>query len=130
MMRVISSCSAAAIRASSCVNLSNLSTLSSISLSPVNFLKYFSEWPVSENGKYKPLHQLTESSTLHFLCRDRKDGQHLNHNLNDYVSHSPSRCDASIFLKPAEEMFNAVKALDQLVLASAHIFSRLSSVSK
>jgi hypothetical protein len=57
--------------------------------------------------KYTP-HQLTESSTLRFFCRDRKDGQHLNHNLNDYVAHSPSRCDAGIYLKPAEEVFDAV----------------------
>jgi hypothetical protein len=74
--------------------------------------------------EYTP-HQLTESSTLHFRCRDRKDGQHLDHNLNDYVAHGPSRCDASIYLKPAEEMFDAVKAVDKLVLASAQIVSRL-----
>src|SRR6266852_8774022 len=74
-------------------------------------------------------HQLTESSTLYFLCRHRKDSQNLNHNLNDYVAHSPSRCDTSIYLKPAEEMFNAVENVDKLVLASARIFSRLGSVS-
>ena len=79
--------------------------------------------------KYTP-HQLTESSTLHFLRRERKDHQHLNHNLNDCVAHSLSRCDASIYLKPAEEMFNAVKDVDELVLASARIFNRLVSVSK
>jgi hypothetical protein len=76
--------------------------------------------------KYKS-HQLTESSTLYFLRRDRKDGQHLNHNLNDYVTHSPSRCDAGVYLKPAEEMFNSVKDIDKLVLASARIFTRLGS---
>ena len=75
------------------------------------------------------LHQLTESSTLHFLCRNRKDGQHLNHNIDDYVAHSPSWHDASVYLKPAEETFNAVKAVGKLVLVSARIFSRLGSVS-
>ena len=67
---------------------------------------------------------------LHFFCRDCKDRQHLNHNLNDYVAHSHSRCDASIHLKPAEEMFNAVKAVDKLISAGARIFTRLGSVSK
>ena len=70
-------------------------------------------------------HQLTDSSTIHFFCRDRKDHQHLNHNLNDYVAHSPSRSDVYIYLKPAEELFNVVKDVDKLVLASARIFSRL-----
>jgi hypothetical protein len=73
--------------------------------------------------------QLTESSTLHFFCHDRKDGQHLNHNFNDYVAHSPSRRDAGIYLKPAEEVFDAVKDVEKPVLASARIFSRLGSVS-
>ena len=74
-------------------------------------------------------HQLTESPTLRLFCRDRKDRQHLNHNLNNYVAHSSSRCDAGIYLKPVEETLNPVKALDKLVLASARAFSRLGSVS-
>jgi hypothetical protein len=79
--------------------------------------------------KYTP-HQRTESSTLYFFRRDRKDGQHFDHNLNDYVAHGPSRCDTSIYLKPAEEIFNPVKNVDQLVLDSASIFNCLGSVSK
>jgi hypothetical protein len=77
-------------------------------------------------------HQLTKSSTLHFLGRDRKNRQHLNHNLDDNVAHSPSWCDASIHFKPAGEIFNAVKDIDKLVLAGARdrILSRLGSVSK
>ena len=67
---------------------------------------------------------------LNFLCRDRKNGQYLNHNLNDYVAHSPSRSDASIYPEPAEEMINTVKDVDKLVLTSACIFSRLGSMSK
>jgi hypothetical protein len=110
--------------------LSNLSRLSSIPLFPVNLLKYFTEQPVSENGKYTPPHQLTESSMIHLLCRDRKDRQHLNHNLNDQVTHFPSRCDASIYLNPTEEMFNAVKDIDKLVLAGARSLSSLGSASK
>ena len=66
----------------------------------------------------------------YFLGRDRKDSQHLNHNLNDHIAHSHRRWDASIYLKSAEETFNAVKDVDELVLASSRIFSRLASVSK
>ena len=68
---------------------------------------------------------LTDWSTLHFICRDRKDGQYLNHNLNDYVAHGRSWCDASVYFKPAEDIFNAVEDVDKLVLASARIISRL-----
>ena len=74
--------------------------------------------------------QPTESSTLHFLCRDPKDRKHLDANLNDHVAHSPSRRDAGVYLKSAEETFNADKDVDKIVFASARIFSRLCSVSK
>jgi hypothetical protein len=80
--------------------------------------------------EYTPSHQLTDSSTLHILRRDPKDRQHLNHNLNYHIAHGPSRCDASIYLKPAEETFDAVEDVDKLVLGIACIFSRLGSVSK
>jgi hypothetical protein len=79
--------------------------------------------------KYTPL-QLTDSSTPYFLCRGRKDGQYLNHNLDDCVAHGPGRRDASIYLKPAEEMFDAAKAVDKYVLASARLFSHLCLLSK
>jgi hypothetical protein len=74
--------------------------------------------------KYTP-HQLTDSSTLHFLCRDRKDCQHLNHNLNDHVRHCRSRRDAGVYLKSAEETFDTVEDVDKLVSSGARIFSRL-----
>jgi hypothetical protein len=45
---------------------------------------------------------------LHFLCCDRKDHQHLDHNLNDYVGHRGSRDDTNVYLKPVEETFDAV----------------------
>ena len=77
-------------------------------------------------------HQLTESSALHFLCRDRKESQNLNHNVNEYVTHSISRCRASIYLKSAEKTSNVVKDVDKIVLATSgdRIFGRLGLVSK
>jgi hypothetical protein len=101
-----------------------------MSLFPVNFLKYFSELPRQRGWDNYTSHQLTDSSALRFLCRDRKDSQHLNHDFDDYIAHCPRRWDASIYLKPAEKMFDAVKHVDELVLDSARIFSRLGSVSK
>ena len=74
--------------------------------------------------------QPTESSTLHFLCRDSKDRKHLDDNLNDHVAHSPSRRDAGVYLKTAEEMFNAIKDVEKPVFAIARIFCRLGPVSK
>ena len=73
-------------------------------------------------------HQLTQSSTFHFLCRDPKDSQYLDHNINDYGPHSRSRGDASVYLKPAKEALNAVKEFDELVLAGAGIFSSLGAI--
>lgn len=81
----------------------------------------------SKSIKYR----LTQSSTSHLLCRDRKNGDYLNHNLNNHVDHGRSRRNAGVNLKPVEEMFDAVEELNQLVSASAGIFSRLSvDVSK
>jgi hypothetical protein len=72
--------------------------------------------------------QLTQWSVFQFLCRDSKNCQHLDHDLNNYVCHCRSRCkDSSVYLKPAEEMFYAIKDVKYLLLASAHVFSRLGT---
>jgi hypothetical protein len=51
---------------------------------------------------------------FHFLCCDRKHRSYLDHNLNNYVPHSCSRCGASVNLKPAEETLNTVKEINEL----------------
>ena len=65
---------------------------------------------------------------LYFLCSDRKDRKYLDHDLDDYVRHSHSRREASVYLKPAEKTFNVVKEHNELVLAGAGIFGRLEVV--
>jgi len=70
-------------------------------------------------------HRLTQSSTFHFFGRDRKDVYYLNHNFDDHVRHSFSRCDASVYVKPLKETFDAVEDIDELVLTRAGIFSGL-----
>ena len=64
----------------------------------------------------------------HFLCRDRKDRYYLNHNLNDYVTHSRGRRDANVYFKPMEETFDAIENVSELVLARTVIFSRLGDL--
>jgi hypothetical protein len=35
--------------------------------------------------------------------RDRKDGEYLDHNINDHVRHSRSRCNARVNIKPLKK---------------------------
>ena len=72
-------------------------------------------------------HQLTQSSTFHFLRRDRKDAEYLDHYINNYVGHGHSRCNANVNLKPLKESFDAVKEVDKLASASASVLGRLKS---
>ena len=97
-----------------------------MSVFPTNFLKYVSTptcQPIKNSKSTQ--HRLTQSSTFQFIRRDREDGEYLDHDINNYVGHSCSRCNASVNLKPLEESFDGVKEVDKLVSASASIFSRL-----
>ena len=93
---------------------------------PTNFLKYLSALTrqcSQKNGKVK--HRLTQSSAFYFLRRDPKDSEDLDHNIYTNVRHSLSRCNASVKLKSLEKSFDAVEEVDELVSASAGIFSCL-----
>ena len=79
-----------------------------------------------KNGKYKR-HRLTPSSTFHFFGRNRKDVYYLDHNFDDHVHHSCSRCNASVYVKPLKETFDAVEDIDEFVLTRGGIFSRLGA---
>src|SRR6267154_965222 len=115
--------SADAICASSWVNLSNLCRcLCSLPASSSTFLhRHLSQ----VKNRISTQHQLTQSPTFHFHCRDRDDGEYFDHNINNYVRHSRSRCDANVNLKPLKKSPDAVKEVVNLVSASADIFSRL-----
>src|SRR6266478_7333841 len=71
--------------------------------------------------------QLAELSTLHFLCHDRKDRQHLYHNLRDHVRHCHSRCDASVYLSSRRKKCS-MRSKTSIILSSARMFSRLGSL--
>jgi hypothetical protein len=75
-------------------------------------------------------HRHTQSSTFHFSGRDRKDIYYLDHNVDEYVRHSWSRCKASVFVKSLNEMFDAVvDDINEHVLTRAGIFGRLGALS-
>lgn len=71
--------------------------------------------------------ELTQFSTFHFLCCDSKNHKHLDHNLNNYFRHCPGWCEGCVYLKSAEEMFDTIKDVNHLFLATARIFSRLGN---
>jgi hypothetical protein len=97
-----------------------------MSVFPTDFLKNFLHLRVSQVKNVKSTqHRLTQSPTIHFLRRDRKDGEYLDHNINNYVHHSRSWCNSSVNLKPLKKSFDAVIEVDKLVSASADTLSRL-----
>ena len=81
-----------------------------------------------KNGRYKR-HRLTQSSTFHFFGRDPKDVYDLDHNFDNHVRHSCSRCKASVYVKPPKETFDAVEGIIEHVLTRDGIFSRLGALS-
>jgi hypothetical protein len=115
--------SAAAIRASSWVNLSNRFRASSISFFPTSFFRNFSETSLA-TIKYR-LEQRTRSSLSHFLRSNCEDVQHLDHDLHDYVRHCVCWRYCSIRLEPLEEVLDTFKEIDEGLLAGLDIFGRL-----
>ena len=72
--------------------------------------------------------QLTCSLSGDLLRRDGKDGEHLSHDLHKHLRHFGSQRNLSINPKTLEEVLNALKQLDERIVARAHIFRRLNNV--
>ena len=72
-----------------------------------------------------PLGRSDATRLFRFLCRDCKNRRQLDHNLSNYVHHRHGLCEDSVYLKLVEEMFDAIKDANYLILASARIISRL-----
>ena len=68
---------------------------------------------------------LTCSALLDLLCCDGKDQKYLNHDLYDHVRHPCGRRHLDIGLEALEEVFNALKDVNEYVLASGSGLSRL-----
>ncbi len=113
------------MRASSCVSLSNLFSMVSISLSPNNFFANCSairsEVVASDYSKT----QLTESSSIDLYLRQGKYRNQLDHYLRDYIRHQRVQRDLGIDMETFEEVADAFKEFEKGVIARAYSISRL-----
>ena len=124
-MRDLQIC-AAAIRDSSSVSLSSLFSPSPISVRPVSFTN-FSERP-SVNILVVVHETLTHMALFNLLCPYPKNGENLDHYLNNYVHHLRGQGHFSINLETTEEHRNALKDIDKGVLACSSILGCLRGV--
>jgi hypothetical protein len=115
--------SAAAIRASSWVNLSNRFRASSISFFPTSFFRNFPEHRLAAI-EYRQ-EQRTRSTLSHFLRCNREDVQHLDHDLYSYVRHGTCWRHCCIRLKALEEVLDTLEELDKDILAGFNFFGCL-----
>jgi hypothetical protein len=73
--------------------------------------------------------QLTRSSLFNLLCCEGKDEKHLGHHLHDDVGHSLGWWEFNVCLKSFEEIFDALKKVDEYTLAGVYGLSRLADLS-
>ena len=121
---------AMAIRTSSCVKSSNLFSASSISGLSNSLFQYFSEH-CFRHRSHTCTKLLTDSALLDLLQRYSKNGENLDHYLNDNVHHFLSRPHFREHLETSEKHFNVLKGLHNLksVLASSNILSGLRNAN-
>ena len=115
--------SAAAIRASSRVSLSNRFRASSISFFPTSFFRNFPEHRLAAIKYHRE--QRTRSTLSHFLCCNREYVQHLNHDLHGYVGHGICRRHRRIRLEALEEELDTLEELNEGILAGFDVFGCL-----
>ena len=77
------------------------------------------------DGKHISGDELTDSSSLHLLCRDSKHRQYFGHDLRQYVRDRCCRCDFCVSLEAGEEAFDPVEEFDKSFAARGSIFRRL-----
>jgi hypothetical protein len=118
---------AAAIRASSCVNLSSLFSASSISVLPINFFRYFSE-NGSVNGNTLVKQQLTRSSLSDLFKRNSKNVENFHHNFGDYIHHFFVKRRFGVNLQSLEKGLYPFKDLKKSILARPKILCCLRVV--
>src|SRR5579863_7688845 len=69
--------------------------------------------------------QLTRSALFDFLCRDRNNGKHLDHDFDYYVCHPRGWWHFDICLQTSEEVFHALEDCSESVLTIRDGLSRL-----
>jgi hypothetical protein len=99
---------AAAIRASSPVNLSSFISASSKSVLPTSLFTYLSELH-SVNCHMLVYTLLTRSAFLNLLCRNPENREHLDHHVNHRIHHFRGRPHFCVYLETSEEIFDALK---------------------
>ncbi len=113
------------MQASSCVSLSNLFNMVSISLSPNNF---FANCSATRSEVFAYHHRktlLTESSSVDLFLRQGKYRNQLDHYLRDYIRHQWVQGDLGIDMETFEEVASALKEFKEGVIARAYSISRL-----
>jgi hypothetical protein len=112
---------AVAIRASSCVSLSNLFNASSISVLPTSFLRYFSE-NISVNGDRFAPQTLTRSALPDLFRCNRKNAENLDHYRCNCIHHFFVRRYRHVDFETSEKGFYAFENVNESVLAGLNIF--------
>ena len=113
------------MRASSCVSLSNLLTMVSISLSPNNFFANCSAKRSEVVAYHYSKTLLTESSSIDLFLRQGKYRNQLDHYLRNNIRHQRVKRDLGINMETLEEVPNALKEFKEGVIARAYSISRL-----
>jgi hypothetical protein len=72
--------------------------------------------------------RLTRSSPFDLLCRDGKEANHLDDNIQYNTLHSVSRWDTRISFQSLEKVFDPAEELDEHVLMSPNVFYRLEDL--
>ena len=68
---------------------------------------------------------LTESSSVNLFFRQAEYGDQLDHYPRDYISHQRVQRDLGINMETFEEVADALKELEEGVIAGAYSISRL-----
>ena len=98
-----------------------------MSVLPISFFTYFSTHRSINSDVF--VHRiLTYSTSLDFLRCDPKNGDHLDHYLNDYIHHFRGRLDFCVDLETSEKHLNFFEDVNKCVLACSNIFRRLRGV--
>ena len=78
---------------------------------------------------YTARDQLTRSVLFDFLCHNRKNGKHLDHDFDYYVCHPRGWWHFDICLQSPEEVFYALEDRDEYALIIRDGLSRLESLA-
>ena len=118
---------AAAIRTSSCVNLSNRLRASPISVFPNSFFRYLSDQQLAKPIQKQAYGKLTRSPVLYLLRRSAQNIQDFNHDLDNDIRHCLAWSNLRIGLQTFEKVLDTFKNVDHGLLRRIYILHCLTS---